>query len=101
MKKNVDEKQWIKRYRIAFLSFLGLVFLFFFMLSMGWLGFMPSFEELENPKSKLASEIISSDQKLLGTFYIENRSNVRYNELSPWLVKALISTEDIRFEKHS
>ncbi|MGB4653888.1 MAG: penicillin-binding protein 1A [Bacteroidales bacterium] len=99
--KNIDEKQWIKRYRIAFLSFLGLVFLFFFMLSMGWLGFMPSFEELENPKSKLASEIISSDQKLLGTFYIENRSNVRYNELSPWLVKALISTEDIRFEKHS
>ncbi len=75
--------------------------LFFVFLSVGWLGFMPTFEELENPKSKLASEVISADQKTLGSFYLENRSNIHYSELSPWLVKALIATEDARFEKHS
>ena len=62
---------------------------------------MPSFEELENPKSNQASEVISADQVVLGTYYIENRSNVHYNELSPYIINALIATEDSRFEKHS
>jgi len=62
---------------------------------------MPSFEELENPKSNLASEIITSDQQILGKYYIENRSNSHYQELSPSLINALIATEDARFEKHS
>lgn len=62
---------------------------------------MPSFEELENPKTNLATEIYSSDNKLIGTYYIENRSNIEYSELPPHLVQALLATEDIRFEKHS
>lgn len=101
MKKKLNENDWIKRFWITYLCSLVFIALFFTTLSMGWLGFMPSFQELENPKSKLASEIISADQKLLGAYYIENRSNVHYYELSPWVVKALISTEDARFEKHS
>lgn len=96
-----DEHSWVKWFWKRYFLFLAFLAVFFFLLSMGWLGFMPSFEELENPKSKLASEVISADQKLLGSFYIENRSNVHYNELSPWLVKALIATEDVRFEQHS
>lgn len=64
-------------------------------------GFMPSFEELENPKSNLASEVISADQELLGKYYIENRSNIHYSDLSPNLVNAIIATEDSRYEKHS
>lgn len=67
----------------------------------GFFGELPSFEELENPNSSLASEIYSSDLKLLGKYYIQNRSNVHYNELSPNLVNALKATEDIRFEEHS
>jgi len=101
MKKKLNEKDWIKRLWKTFILFLLFLALFFTALSLGWLGFMPSFEELENPKSKLASEVISADQKLLGSFYLENRSNIHYSELSPWLVKALIATEDSRFEKHS
>ncbi len=62
---------------------------------------MPSFGELENPKSNLASEIISADQQILGTYYIENRSNVSYREISPHMINALIATEDIRFSRHS
>ena len=62
---------------------------------------MPSFEELENPKSNLASEIYSEDGELLGTYYIDNRSHGTYNELSPYLVDALVSTEDQRYYKHS
>ena len=62
---------------------------------------MPSFEELENPKSNLASEVYSSDGKLLGKYFIENRSNIHYQDLSPNVVNALIATEDARFEKHS
>ncbi len=80
---------------------VALLFLLFLLISLGWLGFMPSFEELENPKSNLASEIISADQAVLGKYYVENRSNVHFQDLSPHLVQALIATEDIRFFRHS
>lgn len=62
---------------------------------------MPTFEELENPKSNLASEIYSADGKLLGKYFIENRSNATYGELDTNLLNALIATEDIRYYKHS
>ena len=101
MKKSLNENDWVKKFWKWYFISLGVLMLFFIALSLGWLGFMPSFDELENPKSKLASEVISADQKVLGSFYIENRSNIHYSELSPWLVKALIATEDVRFEKHS
>ncbi|MDB4903477.1 MAG: peptidase [Mucilaginibacter sp.] len=64
-------------------------------------GPLPSFRDLENPKSNLASEVISSDKKVLGTYYIENRSSVNYSQLSPNVVNALIATEDTRFYDHS
>ncbi len=101
MKKSRNEDEWVKWFWKWFLISLLFIALFFTALSIGWLGFMPSFEELENPKSKLASEVISADQKVLGSFYLENRSNIHYSELSPWLIKALIATEDFRFEQHS
>lgn len=73
----------------------------FYGISHEWFGDMPTFEELENPSTNLASEIISADGKILGTYYIENRSNVSYSELSPHLVNALLAIEDIRFYEHS
>lgn len=69
--------------------------------SMGWFGPLPSFEELENPQQNLATEIYASDGVLLGKFFYENRSPVTYDQLSPNLVNALISTEDERFREHS
>ena len=85
----------------AFVGVWIVVILFFFMLSMGWLGYMPSFDELENPKSNLATEVISDDGEILGFIGVENRSNVDFDEISPNVVNALIATEDARFFKHS
>ncbi|MBQ2247276.1 MAG: penicillin-binding protein [Tidjanibacter sp.] len=67
----------------------------------GTFGKLPSFEELENPKSNLATEIYSEDGVLLGQYYVQNRSYVDYEEISPALVAALIATEDERFHSHS
>ena len=62
---------------------------------------IPSFEELENPESKLATQVIAENGEILTTFHIENRSYVSYNELSEHLVHAAIATEDVRFYNHS
>lgn len=82
---------------------LPIAFLFAFVLAVSnnMFGDLPTFEELENPKSSLASEVISADGAVIGKYFIQNRSNIHFDELSPNLVKALLATEDIRFEKHS
>ncbi len=80
---------------------LALTVVFFYGVVTEWFGHMPTFEELENPKSNLASEVYSSNGKLLGTFFIENRSNISYRDISPNLINALVAIEDIRFEEHS
>lgn len=102
-KKKVKGKTPV--YVIVLWSLFGLFLLFSFGLFYGianeWFGDMPTFEELENPSTNLASEIISYDGKILGTYYIENRSNVSFSELSPYLVHALLAIEDIRFYEHS
>jgi penicillin-binding protein 1A len=103
-KKNGNTKwhhHYIARLWIIYALSLVLVILFFVGIANNLFGPMPSFEELENPKTNLATEIYSSDNKLIGTYYVENRSNVEYRELPPHLVQALLATEDIRFEKHS
>ncbi len=90
--------------RIIWFAAAGLVastIVFFWLIASGALGFMPTFEELENPKSFVASQIITSDNQILGKFYKnENRTLVEYKDLSPFLVKALVATEDERFYKH-
>jgi penicillin-binding protein 1A len=86
---------------LLFLLGLAFVFLLFFGVANEWFGAMPTFEELENPKSNLASEVFSSDGELMGTYFIENRSNISYRELSPELANAFMSIEDIRFQEHS
>ncbi|MCQ2203058.1 MAG: transglycosylase domain-containing protein [Bacteroidales bacterium] len=94
-----------KKYLIIFWSLFGFgvisVITFFTLLSYGVLGFMPTFEDLENPKNSLATDIISSDGVTFGKFYVENRSQVEYEDLSPYLVKALIATEDERYYDHA
>lgn len=77
------------------------IYLFFWLINVGTIGQLPSFEELENPKSLLASEIISADQQTLGTYFKENRSNVNYNQISPFVINALVATEDERYYEHS
>lgn len=101
-----NTKVGFKKYIIWFwglvLASLFVVFLFFFLLSKGLLGFMPSFEELENPRNILASEMFSSDNKILDKYFIrENRSYIDYKDLPPHLIDALIAAEDVRFYQHS
>lgn len=75
---------------------------FVLMLTLVWLfADIPSFEELENPDSKLATQVIAENGEILTTFHIENRSFVSYEELSPYLVQAAVATEDARFYGHS
>ncbi len=91
-------------------------FLMLTLAALGAFGRMPSFEELENPKSNLATEIYGDDGHVIGTFFVQNRSYVQYEELFPQdstrhlmldghrvppVVAALISTEDVRFRNHS
>ncbi len=78
----------------------ALVFIFL-LASWGVFGSMPTFDDLENPDSNLATEVISSDGVTLGKFYRENRTPVKFEELPQHLVDALISTEDERFYDHS
>jgi len=94
----------IKYLWIAFLGGIVFFILFVWMVSVNFLGLfgnLPDFKALENPDSELASELYSADGVLLGTYARENRSPVKYEELSPNLVQALIATEDERFESHS
>lgn len=62
---------------------------------------LPSFEELEDPHSHLATQILSADGEVLGKYFQENRTRVEFEELSPHLVNALIATEDLRYYEHS
>ncbi len=72
----------------------------FIALANDWFGKLPTFEELENPESALATEIISTDGVVIGKYYAQNRSNVDYANLPLCLRQALLATEDIRFEEH-
>ena len=74
----------------------------FALLAVVWaFADIPSIEELENPDSKLATQVIAEEGEILTTYHIENRTFVSYEELAPSLVQAAVATEDKRFYKHS
>ncbi len=102
-KKSGKKKFFNYLFKLWFLFLAGLAFIFllFYGVANEWFGAMPSFEELENPQSNLASEVISSDGELMGTYFIENRSNITYDQLSEYLPNAFMAIEDIRFQEHS
>ncbi|HNT41659.1 MAG TPA: transglycosylase domain-containing protein [Tenuifilaceae bacterium] len=100
--KNPEVIRKFKWWFWGIISFLLLFFLVIFILiNLEFFGPMPTFEELENPKSNIASEIISEDNVVLGNFYVQNRTFVGYDEISPNVIHALIATEDNRFYSHS
>ncbi|MBK7666554.1 MAG: transglycosylase domain-containing protein [Sphingobacteriaceae bacterium] len=85
---------------LIWLPFLS-IFLLLSLVAYEVLGDLPSVEELQNPKSNLATVIYSSDAKVLGKYYNENRVNVTFKELDKDLTNALVATEDARFYEHS
>jgi penicillin-binding protein 1A len=97
-----DFSKYIRWFWKLFIGGIAFVLLIFLLASWGVFGEMPDHTQLENLKSNLATEIISSDGKTLGKFYLnDNRTPVSYDELPKHLVDALIATEDARFQKHS
>lgn len=99
---NKDAAYYRKKLWKIYFYTLGIVMIFFLFASWGLLGKMPSFEDLENPDSNLATEIIANDGvTIIGKYAIENRTPVNYDDLPQHLVDALVSTEDVRFYDHS
>ncbi|MGB3606204.1 MAG: transglycosylase domain-containing protein [Psychroserpens sp.] len=97
-----DFSKYIRRFWILFTGGIFLFFFMFLLASWGLLGEMPDHTILENPKTFLATEVISSDDKTLGKFYLDdNRTPVDYEELPKELIDALVATEDIRFYEHA
>lgn len=101
MTKTNTESNIIKKFWKWFLYFLLFIPVFFILVNFGILGHMPDIEELENPRSSLASELYSEDGVLLGQYYIQKRSYVAYKDISPIMYDCLIATEDERFYEHS
>ena len=78
------------------------VVLFVAAVERGWIGYMPDLERIQNPINKFASQALTADGKLLGTWSTsENRIFVATDSISPYLFKALVATEDERFYSHS
>jgi penicillin-binding protein 1A len=90
-----------RRVQIVLWSIVLFVVLFFIGVSYGLLGEMPDLEKIQNPRSAVTTTIYSADFETIGSYYTENRIEVSYDELSPYLVKALVATEDKRFYEHS
>lgn len=105
MQQNNLQKSDIEAYNKTFWKFV-LGFILFIALiitgtGFGLFGELPSFRDLENPKSNQASVIYTIDKEELGNYFVQNRSNIRYQDISANVINALIATEDVRFKDHS
>ncbi|NRT13038.1 penicillin-binding protein 1A [Flavobacterium sp. 14A] len=99
--KSNDYKRYTKNFWKFFAYGISGIILLFLLASWGLFGTMPSFEDLENPDSNLATEIISADGVVIGKYFQQNRSQLRYSDLPKNFVDALVATEDERFYEHS
>lgn len=99
--KNLGWKKWVKLVWMSLIAVVIGIAALFFAVSQGFLGSMPDVKELENPDIYVASEIYSSDGKLLGKFEKEKTQPVTYKDLPPYLIYALQAKEDERFKEHS
>lgn len=98
---NSKYRKYLKWFWALFATPFVLIITIFILISFEVFGPMPGFEELENPENNLAAEVYSSDGVLLGKYYLQNRTWTDYDDMSPYVVDALIATEDIRFHRHS
>ena len=98
MTHKIKSRLWLA-FALVWFGILGGIF----AISMGWIGYLPPIEQLQNPIDKYASQVLASDGEVIGSYAHggSNRVLTNYKDLSPHLVKALIATEDVRFEGHS
>jgi penicillin-binding protein 1A len=100
-KKNPEMSKPVRIFWKIFLYGWGAFFLLVLLIYVGLFGKLPSIEELENPSMMSSSEIYADDGTLMGKFYLKDRINVKYQDISPNVIRALIATEDERFYEHS
>lgn len=104
MNKKLSQED-IRKYNYGLWKLLigGMILFALFIVAIGFglFGELPSFRDIEHPKSNQASEILADDGRVLGTYFVQNRSSVSYQEISPNVINALIATEDVRFKEHS
>ncbi|QNN43926.1 transglycosylase domain-containing protein [Pedobacter roseus] len=98
-------KTEIRRYSLflwkILVSCIAIFAIFISLVAVGAFGALPSFRDIEHPKSNQSSEIIAEDGRPLGTYFVQNRSNVTYKDISENVINGLIATEDTRFKEHS
>lgn len=101
--KNNLRSRFLRYFWSLFGIGIAVIVLIFAFISLGWIGYLPPVDELQNPRNKYATEIYSSDLQLLGRYFYnkENRVEVHYNEISSNVINALVATEDVRFYDHS
>ena len=93
-------KYWVKVFWKYYLIAAGIFLLFILMLNFGWIGDMPDLDDIENPTASLASQVYAQDGTPMGKYYLEDRISVKYRDISPYLLQALVATEDKRFYDH-
>ncbi len=93
-------KSWVRLFWKYYFISAGVFLLFILMLNWGWIGDMPDLDDIENPTASLASQVYAQDGTPMGKFYLEDRITVNYRDISPYLLQALVATEDKRFYDH-
>ncbi len=99
-KKGAKKRKLFSFLLKSFVVFILLGFMFFMLVFLGILGPVPSSYQLKKISTPVASEVYSADGKVIGRYYVENRSNVKFDEISPNVINALVATEDARFYEH-
>ena len=93
-------KNWVRIFWKYYFISAGVIVLFLLMLNWGLIGDMPDLDDIENPTASLASQVYAQDGTPMGKFYLEDRISVKYRDISPYLIQALVATEDKRFYDH-
>ena len=93
-------KNWVRLFWKYYFITAGVILLFLLMLNFGWIGDMPDLDDIENPTASLASQVYAQDGTPMGKYYLEDRISVKFRDISPYLIQALVATEDKRFYDH-
>jgi len=95
-----NTKNWVRIFWKYYFIGIGVFVLFLLMLNWGLIGDMPDLNDIENPTASLASQVYAQDGTPMGKYYLEDRISVKYRDISPYLIQALVATEDKRFYDH-
>jgi penicillin-binding protein 1A len=99
--KPIKPINWVRIFWRTYFITIGLFILFILAINFGLIGEMPDLTEIENPSALQASQVFAQDGTPMGKFYLEDRTNVKYRDISPYLIQALVATEDKRFYDHN